>query len=171
MINAKQIDEPIIQLSSQHLCELKQLAKNSEIGRFRFCLHKDHEAAIQEMIICLYGDNYFAPHRHPEGVIESYHMIEGAMDVYTFNDEGSVIGCSALSALSHSSTEENSFFHKVTTPIYHTVVPRTEYVLYHEVLSGPWLPEHTSQVAPFAPDSSDDQAIKKFVENLNAFKK
>ncbi|WP_394191936.1 WbuC family cupin fold metalloprotein [Pseudoalteromonas atlantica] len=169
MTNAKQIDEPIIYLSSQHLCELKQLAKTSEIGRFRFCLHKDHTASIQEMIICLHGDNYFAPHRHPAGVVESYHMIQGEMDIYTFDDKGLIVGCTRLSALDLE-TMDSTFFHKVTTPVYHTVVPRSQFVLYHEVLTGPWLPDHTNQIAPFAPESSDQKAVRQFIEGLNEFK-
>ncbi|MBQ4810468.1 hypothetical protein A7985_08475 [Pseudoalteromonas luteoviolacea] len=170
MANAQQIDDPIIQLTHRHLEDLKQLAVSSENGRYRFCLHKDHTASIQEMIICLHGDNYFAPHRHPTGVVESYHMIEGEMDVYTFDDNGLVIGRTHLSALSLAKSN-SAFFHKVTEPVYHTVVPRSQFVLYHEVLTGPWLPDYTSQVAPFAPKDSDLQTVKKFIESLNEFKK
>ncbi|KZN70567.1 WbuC family cupin fold metalloprotein [Pseudoalteromonas luteoviolacea] len=169
MANAQQIDAPVIQLTKGHLDNLKQMAVASEIGRYRYCLHKDHTASIQEMIICLYGDNYFAPHRHPEGVVESYHMIEGEMDVYTFNDNGQIVGCTRLSAL-NLATVDSAFFHKVTTPIYHTVVPRSQFVLYHEVLTGPWLPDYTSQIAPFAPENSDLKAVQQFIESLNEFK-
>ncbi|KNC68351.1 WbuC family cupin fold metalloprotein [Pseudoalteromonas ardens] len=166
---AQYIQAPIIQLTTKHLAELKTLAANAHNGRFRYCLHESHEAAIQEMIICLHGMSYFPPHRHPTGVVESYHMIEGQMDVFTFDDAGNIIGKTALAPV-HASDENKVFFHKVTSPCYHTVVPRSEYVIYHEVLTGPWVPDYTSQTAPFSPAPEDRAAVDKFIRELNEFR-
>tara|TARA_B100001063_G_C16717084_1_gene531337 strand:- start:874 stop:1368 length:495 start_codon:yes stop_codon:yes gene_type:complete len=163
MTNSIHISKDINKLNVLDLNELKSLAAKHQ--RYRFCLHENESSAIQEMIICLKGQNYFNPHRHPEGVVESYHMIEGSMDVFYFNDLGDIIGKTRLSALNGGNTEDH-FFHKISAPIYHTVFTRTDWAIYHEVVTGPWS-DSTSEVASFAPQ--DKQNINAFMKQLNEY--
>ena len=66
---------------------LKDKANKSFRKRYRICLHHSTDHLTQEMIICSKGFNYFRPHKHPLMYSESYHLIEGALDVYLFDDD------------------------------------------------------------------------------------
>ena len=41
---------------------------------------------VSKMLICLNGFNYSKTHKHPAEVSESYHMIEGKIDIIFFDD-------------------------------------------------------------------------------------
>ena len=50
--------------------------------------HNDNKNKTNEMIIALMKRSYIPPHIHPDGKSESYHVIEGKMNVYIFSKKG-----------------------------------------------------------------------------------
>ena len=81
----------IVEVTSATVEELKAKAKAAPRGRYRLCLHRSTADQVQEMVIVAPRGTYFRPHRHPAGKTESYHVVEGSMTVFFFNDAGDVI--------------------------------------------------------------------------------
>ena len=152
----------------QNIAHFKEMALKSPRNRYRLCLHWDHDHLTQEMIICLKGFTYFQPHLHPANRSESYHMIEGRADIYLFDEKGEIIDIVRLGAPGTIGEDKvsRSFMYRLSKPIYHLVIPRSEWTIYHEVLTGPWSKNEVVQYAPFAPPENDRDCILKFIKQV-----
>ena len=149
---------------------LKEKVIASPRNRYRLCLHADQSHHTQEMIICLKGFQYFQPHLHPEGRSESYHMIEGKMDIYLMDERGEVVETIELVA-PHNLAKDScqSFMYRLSAPMYHFTFPRSEWTVYHEVLTGPWSKELVVNYAPFAPGEDDWEGVKEYVRKIAGY--
>jgi cupin fold WbuC family metalloprotein len=128
------------------LAELKRIAFAHPMRRSRLCLHHDAAALTQEMIIVAHRSTYIRPHRHPSHKSESYHIIEGEMDVRLFGDEGELQRVVRLSV-----TRRESFLFRVSNGAWHQPVPVSEWIVYHEAYSGPFEKSVDVEYAPWAP--------------------
>ena len=141
---------------------LKKKAFESELNRYRICLHENENHKTQEMLICLNGFNYFKTHKHPAEVSESYHMIEGKIDIIFFDDNENII-----EKVSLGSNKEDNFIYRLSSPYFHLVLPQTETVIYHEVTSGPYN-KSLVQYATFAPnEDAPISEIKEYIAKFN----
>ena len=122
-----------IYIDKKKLEELKILAQNDPNKRARICLHKDDGEMIQEMIIAFCKDSYIRPHRHIDKS-ESYHIIEGRIEIIFFNDNGIEIDKVVLS----DKIDEHPFLFRISNSAWHTVVPKSDFVIIHEVTKGPF---------------------------------
>ena len=156
-------DEAVRAVGKQDIDRLKMQANESLRNRYRLCLHQDVSHHTQEMIICLKGFTYFQPHRHPVNSSESYHMVEGLLDVYLFDKQGGLVETVRLAAPGELGAANRSFMYRLSSPIYHFAVPRSEWTIYHEVLTGPWDKESVVQYAFFAPSEDNVEAVHDFV--------
>ena len=52
----------------------------SKLRKARFCLHKDHNDKVQEMVIGICNGVYVPPHRQKDKN-KSYHILEGVLRV------------------------------------------------------------------------------------------
>jgi|TARA_B100001964_G_C14208814_1_gene589459 glucose-6-phosphate isomerase len=146
---------------------LKDKANKSFRKRYRICLHHSTDHLTQEMIICLKGFNYFRPHKHPLMYSESYHLIEGALDVYLFDDDGAVIQIIKLASPNFKSGEKRDTLYRLSKPIFHLVIPRTEWTIYHEVATGPFNKNKSVEHAPFAPlDDCDSKEALEYCKKV-----
>jgi cupin fold WbuC family metalloprotein len=134
---------------------LKKKADSSVRGRYRLCLHDSISHLTQEMMICLKKYSYFQPHKHPINYSESYHLIEGEIDVYLMDNNGIIFDEIKLSE--KNSKYPNNFYYRLSSPIYHLVVPRSEWVIYHEVSTGPFIKKNNVIYAGFAPEESSSK--------------
>ena len=142
---------------------LKDKALKSKRGRYRLCLHKNTDHKTQEMFICLKKLSYFQPHKHPFDYSESYFIIEGILDVYLMNEDGLIFERIRL----ENQQNKNSFYYRLSSSIYHFVVPRTEWTIYHEVSSGPFIKSKNVIYGNFAPsENSNINEIKSYVDNI-----
>ena len=140
--------------------ELKEIAGRYPDKNVRLCLHDGPEAAFHDMIIFDRRNSYYAPHRHPTKA-ECWHVVEGAMAAFVFGPQGTVLDAQRLEA-------DGTFLYRIDINMVHTVMPLTEYVIYHESKPGPFLPEGDSIVPEWAPDGRDVQARDCFVKGLMA---
>ena len=122
-----------IYIDRKKLEELKILAQKDPNKRARICLHKNDEEMVQEMIIAFCKDSYIRPHRHTDKS-ESYHIIEGRIEIIFYNDNGIEIDKVVLS----DRMDEHPFLFRVSNSAWHTVVPKTDFVIIHEVTKGPF---------------------------------
>ena len=147
-------------ISHKQIEYLKQKTLESKRNRYRLCLHSDVDHLTQEMIICLKGNNYFRTHKHPINYSESYFILEG-IDIYLFDDTGNFIEKVKLD--SHG----GSFYYRLSDPIYHLVIPRSEWTIYHEVATGPFNKKTSIQYADFAPkENSSEIDIENYLNKI-----
>jgi len=122
-----------IYIDRKKLEELKILAQKDPNKRARICLHKNDEEMVQEMIIAFCKDSYIRPHRHIDKS-ESYHIIEGRIEIIFYNDSGIEIDKVVLS----DKMDEHPFLFRISNSDWHTVVPKSDFVIIHEVTKGPF---------------------------------
>lgn len=151
----------VLELSKNDLSVLRELSENAELRRSRICLHMSEEDSVQEMVVGLCRDSYIRPHRHI-GKSESYHIIEGELTVILFDESGQVTNRIEMSA----TDARLNLIYRLSKETWHTVIPRTEYVVFHEVTNGPFIRSDT-QYAGWAPHESESDAIVLFLEELS----
>ena len=133
--NAEQNKEEIYVLQHEFLRYLKEKAYQSESKTFRYNAHTSNSHLTQEMIIASHREVIGKPHRHPSARSESYHLIEGSMNVYFFNDDGKPFKAIRLEEIS----KRKNFYYRLTGSAWHLPVATSEFVIYHETLTGPFL--------------------------------
>ena len=134
--------DEIIALSHSHVERLGAMAAASPKHRARICVHKDEGASIQEMILLIDRSSYICPHRHANKC-ESFHLVEGTADIVVFGDDDEIEKVIPFS-------REHAFFYRLDTKRYHTIVVRSDFIVFHEVTNGPFV-HNTTEYAPFAP--------------------
>ena len=123
-------------------------------------MHADGDDLLHEMIIALDRDSYVRPHRHP-GKSESFHIIDGAVDIVVFDDTGDITRVVCLS----SDRDRGAFYYRMSQPLFHTLIIRSEQLVVHEVTNGPFRPDGAI-FADFAPVESDLGAAAAYMRSL-----
>ena len=155
------IDDPIIKVERADLSILAERLPESKKGRVRLCAHPDVSDLLHEMLILLDKDTYVRPHRHLNKV-ESFHIIEGEVDVVIFDENGAVKELVQMGEY-HSGKK---FYYRLSQALYHTVLIRSETVLYHETTNGPFNKSDTLY-APWAPAEEGGQ-VEPFLKELHS---
>ena len=120
-------------IDKKQLDELKILAQKDPQKRARICLHNDEREMVQEMVIAFCRGSIIKPHRHKDKS-ESYHIIRGELEIIFFNDIGIVTDTVILS----DKKNEYPFLFRISNSAWHTVVPKSDFVIIHEVTKGPF---------------------------------
>lgn len=153
--------EGILAVTAEQVALLRRLAAESPLGRARLCAHHSPGDPVHEMLIVVEKRSYLRPHRHV-GKSESFHMVQGAMDVVVFTESGEVSRVIPLSAYGG----EGAFYYRLSESLFHTLVLRSEWVLFQETTNGPFDPA-ASLRAPWAPPEDAPAAdIAEFRERL-----
>lgn len=152
----------IIEIRPDQLDALKDAARQSPLRRARLCLHHSHDDPVQEMVIAFSRGTYIRPHRH-RNKSESFHVVEGELDVVFFDDAGSV---TRRVRMGRSRTGE-ALLYRLATPLWHMVVPRSELVVIHEVTTGPFV-QDGNEYADWAPEDDDAEGIRSFLARFTA---
>jgi cupin fold WbuC family metalloprotein len=135
---------------------LKGRLPSSPLGRVRFCAHSSDSDALHEMVIAMGRDTYIRPHRHLTKT-ESYHLVEGEMDVIIFDDRGEIRQVVAMG----SAGAGRIVFYRLSISAFHSMAIRTPTVVFQETTNGPFRKEETLY-APWAPMDTDIARVKEF---------
>jgi cupin fold WbuC family metalloprotein len=127
--------------------KLKRHAYESESKRARLCLHHGPGEMVHEMIIVFHRAAISRPHRH-RGKTESYHMIFGELDILLFDESGRPTRLVPMGDFASGKTQ----VYRMNSPIWHSVIIRSEYAAVHEVTNGPFRAEE-SEFACWAPEN------------------
>ena len=110
--------------------ELKNLSVKLGRKDIRICLHNYRDSKLHNMINLIYKKKGNIPHKHKDKS-ESYHIIEGRLILTIFGNTGKIIDEFLLDS-------KNNFLFRIGKNIFHTTVPDTDYVIFHESRSGPF---------------------------------
>lgn len=154
--------QEIVEVSQEQLDQLRQAAMQAPLKRARLCLHLSYNDTLQEMVIVFCRGSYIRPHRHVNKS-ESFHVIEGELAVVFFDDEGQVTRRIQLGPLGSGRT----FLYRLSSSLWHTVVPFSEFVTIHETTTGPFIKEET-EFAAWGPDEADADGIRAFLGRITA---
>jgi cupin fold WbuC family metalloprotein len=154
----------IAAVNKRYIQFLKNKASKSPDGKARFCLHKELGDSLHEMIIVLGQDVYVRPHKHVHK-IESFHIIEGSFLLAIFNDRGEVVD----RILVGSQSIKENYLCKLEKNIWHTIIPLTDFVVFHETTNGPYIGKDDSVFAPWAPFGEGNVEVRKFVKFVLEF--
>lgn len=154
--------EQFVIVDSSVTSHLVEYANETTRNRSRLCAHPDANATLHEMLIVHPYGTYVRPHRHLNKS-ESLHIIEGAVSVFFFDDLGRVTKKIDMG-------EYNSglpFFYRIDEPVYHSLLIRSEMLIFHEVTGGPFLHADT-EFPSWGPDNTDIKNVERFQAKLMA---
>ena len=153
-------EDAISSIGANELSLIRDQVLRSPRRRARICVHPHNDDAVHEMIIAIDRNSYIRPHKHV-GKSESFHVIEGEVDVIVLNDDGEICDLVELGAIETG----KKFMYRMSESFYHTLAIHSDLLLVHEVTAGPFKAEMTTQ-APFAPAEGDQSGIVHYLDAL-----
>lgn len=154
-------DEAIVRLARPDVEFLKARAPVTALGRARFCAHQQGSDSIHEMVIVLLRGTYIRPHKHMAKT-ESFHIIEGAVDVILFDDDGKVTEVVQMGDYASG----RNFYYRLAQPAYHTLILRSDVLVIHETTNGPFRREDTI-FASWSPPETEAEDARRFMKKLS----
>jgi cupin fold WbuC family metalloprotein len=153
-------DRDVVAIGTRDLLELKSSAASAQLRRARLCLHSSEDDVVHQMVIGVWEDSYVRPHRHP-GKIESFHIVEGRLSIVIFDTAGRITNVTVLEA------GGDTCIYTLRKPLWHTVVPLSEYVAVHEITNGPFR-KGEAEEAPWSPETGDRGGVRSFLATIRA---
>jgi cupin fold WbuC family metalloprotein len=153
-------NQEIIAIEETSLPKLKMMAEKAPLRRARYCLHHQSQDLLHEMVIAFCQDSYVRPHKH-KNKSESFHMIEGELLVVFFDNHGRVTRFLRMKAKG----QDGCFLYRLSSELWHMVIPLTDHVVIHEVTNGPFIKED-STFAAWSPDGNDKNEALRFMEQV-----
>ncbi len=154
--------DEIIRLGRQDMIFLKEKAERNRRSRVRLCSHQDIEDKVHEMFIVHQKNTYVRPHKHLNK-IESFHIIEGTVDIILFDERGIITELIRMGDY----LSGDDFYYRIFANSYHTLLIRSDVLVFHETTSGPFNRGDTI-LALWAPDETDGTAVKSFMNKLSS---
>ncbi len=152
--------DSIIEVSRDDMDDLEKKSRDNKRQRARICTHSSTKHLLHEMLIVHHQGVYVRPHNHINK-IESFHIINGEVDIVIFNREGRITNVLEMGEYSTG----KSFYCRLPEECYHTLLVNSPRLMIHEITNGPFLPEQTF-FATWAPDENNTAEVKSFIANL-----
>ena len=153
-------DERIVTVDAATIAEMKRGAEHNERRRIRLCAHRGVDDRLHEMLIVHAIGTYVRPHKHV-GKSESFHVIEGEVDVVIFDEHGAVADVIQMGPFQSG----RPFFYRIADPLFHTLLIRTPVLVFHETTAGPFKRAETVY-APWAPADAELDEVDRFLRRL-----
>lgn len=151
----------IVQVRAEDVATVKAKGTTNARKRARLCAHPGPEDRLHEMLIVLDRGTYIRPHRHG-GKAESFHIIEGELDVVVFHDDGSIREVVRMGPYGTA----KAFYYRIMEPCYHSVLIHTPFALFHETTNGPFNRADT-EFAPWSP-AEGEPGVAEYVAKIRA---
>ncbi|WP_232230491.1 MULTISPECIES: WbuC family cupin fold metalloprotein [unclassified Alteromonas] len=144
---------------SKMFSELKDRASNSERRRANLNIHQSYNDVVQRLFIAMMPDSYVRPHRHVQAYKWEFFMVlEGALDLLFFDDQGVVIERVTLEP------EGQCVGLEIPPNTWHATVC-FEPVVFMEVKQGPYDVNEDKGFAPWAPEEGSME-VPEFLAKL-----
>lgn len=133
------------------LAGMAEAARSAPRRRTHATMHDELSDPIQRVVIALQPGTYIRPHRHAEGVWEMFAVLDGALAVLTFDDDGRVTKRVEL-------RPGGDRMAQVPPGTWHSLVALAPDTLAFEVKPGPYRPLTDKDFAAWAPAEGDPGA-------------
>ena len=140
---------------------LSELSSFNPRKRVRLCAHLDRDDLLHEMLIVHDKSAYVRPHKHP-GKSESTHIVKGLVDVVLFDDRGHIERIISMGDYASGKI----FYYRMEVPIFHTLLIRSEVLVFHEVTNGPFNRDDIL-FAQWSPEDADVNSVGEFMSDLD----
>jgi len=125
-------------LNQEMLDKLKRISVSNGKVTMRFCLHKNKQENLQDMVILAYKDKLCKkPHKHIHSN-EAISLIEGEMFALMFDEQGNLIDKKILK-------KEVDFIYRNPKDTYHLFLPITDHIIYRETIGGEFKPSEPAE--------------------------
>jgi cupin fold WbuC family metalloprotein len=124
------------------------------------CAHPNADHAVHEMLIAHLKGNYIPPHKHINKS-ESIHVINGTADLIFLDEKGEIIKVVPLGV----SGSGRKFYCRVSTPLYHTLIVKSDIFVFQETTKGPYIRSETL-FGEWAPQEDDLAAANSYMNEL-----
>ena len=148
--------ENIVKVDAVDINELKEKARLNQRKRVRLCAHKSIDEKIHEMFIIHEKSCYVRPHKHIDKV-ESFHIIEGKVDILLFDENGRINNLIPMGDYASG----RKFFYRLPPSHFHTLIIRSEVLVFHEITNGPFNPDDTVW-ADWAPAETEEYKVVEY---------
>ena len=149
--------DDVVKVDANDIEELKQKAKHNRRKRIRLCAHKGLDDSIHEMVIVHEKSCYIRPHKHINKT-ESFHIIEGSVDIILFDEDGQINEIIPMGDYASG----RKFFYRLPPSRYHTLMIKSDVLVFHEITNGPFKPEDTVW-ASWAPLEKDEDEVSRYM--------
>ena len=153
-------DEDYASVDRHGIDALKKTMLERRCNKIRLCCHGNIQDSLHEMVIIQSNSSYVQPHKHVDKS-ESFHIIKGSLAVVIFDNSGKI----SEHIVMGESISEKVFYYRMSKENFHTVIPISQFVVFHETTNGPFDPSQTI-FASWAPSSADQVAAKNYVKSL-----
>jgi cupin fold WbuC family metalloprotein len=153
-------EDRLIKVGSEEIAFLTGKAIESQRKRSRLCAHFSVTDPLHEMLIVLSKETYIRPHKHVRKT-ESLHVVKGEADAVFFDENGSITDIVKLGAFK----SKRCFYYRIADPVYHTLILKSDFFVFHEVTNGPFTPADTL-LAPWAPEESNGENRRAYLRDL-----
>ncbi|EJO69144.1 WbuC family cupin fold metalloprotein [Leptospira kirschneri] len=147
-------------LQKSDIQKLIEIAKETKRERARICSHPNSNEFLQEMFIVHPKDTYVRPHRHINKP-ESMMILEGEVDFITFEETGEIE--QVLNMGSYNTGK--IFYDSMRSSMYHTLLIRSEWLVFLEITKGPFRKEDTI-FASWSPGENDLEGVREFMNKI-----
>ena len=155
------ISKKIISLNKEDMNSLIELARDTNRKRVRLCCHSSMEEKVHEMVIVHPKNAYVRPHKHINKA-ESMIVLQGDVDYVTFDSRGNIEEVVSMSDVNSA----KPFYQSIRSEIFHTLLIRSEWLVFLEITEGPFNKEDTI-FAAWSPEDTNSKEVVHFVEHLN----
>ena len=154
--------------SANFLNNLTAQAQGSPRKRQHRNIHKSYEDACQRLFNAIELGSYIRPHRHATDPRDELLIaIRGLMALVTFDEQGMVTGVVRFGV--DRNGEGLAVGAEVPANMWHTVIALEPGCVLLEVKAGPFDPNQSKDLAPWAPDegsSSANKYLDKLIESV-----
>ena len=142
--------------SVQTINELKEISAKNNNTNARICLQTSPQASLQNMILLAKTGVYYQPHMH-EYKSESYHVIEGGLAYFEFDETGSILDVIELAV---------GDILRVGKRTTHVTLPICDPTVFHETAVGPFNPETNMTIPEWVPAPEDKEKVAALMSRL-----
>ncbi|HEY1727839.1 MAG TPA: WbuC family cupin fold metalloprotein [Candidatus Baltobacteraceae bacterium] len=153
-------NQSLVVVDDSTIAFLKSRAASSPRKQSRLCMHANPSDALHQMLIIHHRDVYVRPHRHLAKA-ESLQILEGAATVALLDEHGGVNGAIRLA----DPASGKPFFYRIPANVVHTLRIESEWLVFMEVTSGPFVRSQTEYMA-FSPDGSDVAEVDRYLKRI-----
>ena len=149
-----------ISLTGRNIEQLVRAAEKNSRNRIRFCVHQTEDEPLHQMFIVHPRYAYVRPHMHVEKS-ESILILDGDLDYIIFDERGNIKERLQMGAYNSG----KHFFQRTGPEIIHTLLIHSEWLVFLELIEGPFVKTET-KYAEWSPPESDHDSAADFVRAL-----